>query len=299
MRGPVLPHPDRVVREDRHRRDLHQRRQADRHLRVFGEDEEPGAERAQLRQRHPVHDRAHRVLADPEMQVPAAGLLGREVAGALERQPGLRRGREVGRPAHEPRDARSERVQHLPGGLSSSEPLRVGREGGDVRVPALGQLAPLHAQQLVGQVGVRDSVGLERTEPLGACVGAPRPDAGTERLVDLLGHQEGRVLGPAVPTLGGADLLVAERFAVRGARVLLRRCAVGDMAVHDHEGRPRGLRAEGLEGTGERLGVVRVGDPHDVPAVGQEPCAHVLGEGQRGVALDRDVVVVVDPAQVR
>ncbi len=48
----------------------------------------------------------------------------------------------------------------------------------------------------------------------------------------------------------------------------------------------------------ELVEVVGVADPGHVPAVGQETGRDVLGKGQRGVALDRDVVVVVDPAEV-
>ena len=40
-------------------------------------------------------------------------------------------------------------------------------------------------------------------------------------------------------------------------------------------------------------------DVLDVPAVGLEAGADVFGEGQRRVAFDGDVVVVVDPAEVR
>ena len=39
-------------------------------------------------------------------------------------------------------------------------------------------------------------------------------------------------------------------------------------------------------------------DVQHVPAVGREARRHVLAEGQLGVALDRDVVAVVDPAEI-
>ena len=53
------------------------------------------------------------MLADAEVEVAAAVVAGREVAGALERQPGLGRGRQVGRAADQPRDVLGERVEHL------------------------------------------------------------------------------------------------------------------------------------------------------------------------------------------
>ena len=43
-------------------------------------------------------------------------------------------------------------------------------------------------------------------------------DAALEVLVDAVGHQELRVLGPAVVPLGQADLLLAERLGLQPGR---------------------------------------------------------------------------------
>ena len=80
--------------------------------------------------------------------------------------------------------------------------------------------------------------------------------------------------------------------------VLLVRRAVADVAVHDDEGGPPAAALGRLEGAVEHGEVVRVPDARDVPAVGDEAGGHVFAEGELGVALDRDVVVVVDPAEV-
>ena len=58
------------------------------------------------------------------------------------------------------------------------------------------------------------------------------------------------------------------------------------------------LGAELLERGGDQLGVVGVADPGHVPAVAHEPGGDVVFVGQFGFAVDRDVVVVVDPAEV-
>src|SRR5207248_10658209 len=49
---------------------------------------------------------------------------------------------------------------------------------------------------------------------------------------------------------------------------------------------------EGLHGPAEHAEVVGIADARDVPAVGDEARRHVLAEGNVGVALDADVVVV-------
>ena len=60
-----------------------------------------------------------------------------------------------------------------------------------------------------------------------------------------------------------------------------------------------GDRLGGEERRLERVAVVgHLAEVHDVPAVGLEAHADVVAVGERGVAVDRDVVVVVDADQV-
>src|SRR5918911_4132515 len=98
--------------------------------------------------------------------------------------------------------------------------------------------------------------------------------------------------------LRGRALFFAERLSMRGRRVDKVRRAVPDMAVQDDQRGP----ARGLSKDGERaldlLGVVRVTDAQHVPPVGEKAGGDVLGEGKARAALDADVIVVVDPAQI-
>src|SRR5262249_3410725 len=52
------------------------------------------------------------------------------------------------------------------------------------------------------------------------------------------------------------------------------------------------------EGTLDQLQIVGVPNACHVPAVTDEPRRYVVAVGERGVAFDGDVVVVIDPAQV-
>ncbi len=156
----------------------------------------------------------------------------------------------------------------------------------------------LHPVELVGQFGILGSVSLHPGEPGVAQLLATPADAFVEVVVDPVGHEELGVLGPVVVALGQPDLLLAQGLAVGGAGVLLVRRAPADVAVDDDQGRPVALLEEDAEGAVEQVQVVGVSHPGDVPAVAQETGGDVLGEGQRGVPLDRDVVVVVDPAEV-
>ena len=85
---------------------------------------------------------------------------------------------------------------------------------------------------------------------------------------------------------------------MRGVRARLVRRSVADDAVHHDQRRTLALGPKRIEGGAQRAQVVGVGDVLHRPAVAGEPGRHVLGERQAGGALDGDLVVVVDPAQV-
>ena len=295
----VLADADRVVREDEDDRDFHERRQSNRRPHVVGEDQEARAERPDLRQGHPVEDGSHRVLADAEVHIPAAVAVGGEVAGALEGEPGLGRGGQVGRAAHEPGDVLRDRVLHLRRGVAARDALGVGREDRDVLVPALRQVAVLHQLELLGQLGILRLVGLDLLEPGVAGLFPTLADAVLIVLVDAVGDEELGVLRPAVIPLCELDLFLAERLAVGGVGVLLVGRTPGDVAVDDDQRRPIIRLLEDLQGPVQHRRVVGVAHAGDVPAVADEPGGDVLAEGQLGVAFDGDLVVVVDPAEVR
>src|SRR5262249_18856496 len=123
-------------------------------------------------------------------------------------------------------------------------------------------------------------------------------DAGREVLGHSLGYEELRVLGPPVRALAQNDLVLAERLAVGRRGVLSVRGAVSDVTVEDDErGTPRRL-AEDAERMLDPVDVVRVTHAQNVPSVAHEPSGDVLGERDPRVALDGDVIVVPDPAEV-
>ena len=151
--------------------------------------------------------------------------------------------------------------------LRVAMPFSSGSKLGMLRVPAVRQLAALHRLDLRRRAPARRPVGLEQPLPLGAQLGAALADHLGEVLLDPVGDEELRVLGPAVEALGLPDLLLAERLAVGLGRVLLVRRAVADVAVDDDQRRPLLLVLELVEGAGDQLEVVGVADPGDVPAV--------------------------------
>ena len=179
-----------------------------------------------------------------------------------------------------------------------ARPFSVGLEAGDRGVPAVGQPALLHHLDLGGQAGVRGGVGGEPLLPGGAGLGAARADPLGEVLAHPVGDEELGVLGPAVGALGLAHLLLAERFAVGGRGVLLVRRAPADVAVDDDQRRPALLGLELLEGGGEQRRCRWRRRPGRRSSRSPEAGGDVVVVGEVGFAVDRDVVVVVDPAEV-
>jgi hypothetical protein len=296
---PVLAEADRVVGEEVDHRQLHQGREADARAAVVGEGEVGGPEWLQLREREAVACRGGRVFADPEVDLTAGEAPRLEVDRAVEVEPHRGRVGEVGGAGDHPRDPLGDRVLDLVRGLAGRQPLLFVRlERGDRLVPAFRQPAALHRLDLGRKLGLLALEGAQLPLPLGSQLGTAPADLLGEALADAVRDEELSVLGPAVGALGQPHLLLPQRFAMGGLGVLLVRRAPADVAVDDDQGRPADLGLEGVEGAGEQSGVVGVPDPEHVPAVALEATEHVVAVGEAGVAVDRDVVVVVEPAEV-
>ena len=296
VRRTILADADRIVGEHEHGRDLHDRRQPDRRAHVIGKYQERGRVGAQVGQRHAVGDRPHGMFAHAEVHVLAGIIVRLKPRRALD--VGLGRGREVRRPAQQARQMRRHRVQHLPARVARGEALGIGGEGGDIRLPALGQLARAQQVELLGFGRVGLSIALEQRLPglaQGRTAVGHRPGEGC---LHAIGNVEALVVRPAIGLLGDLHVLHAQRLAMRlgAARA---GAAPADHRADDDQRRPvvGGLERiqRGLEGGG----IVGVIDMDDVPVVPLEALAHILGKGQFGRALDRDRVAVIDPAQVR
>ena len=85
---------------------------------------------------------------------------------------------------------------------------------------------------------------------------------------------------------------------MRNGFALLIWGSIADMAVQNDEGRPALGLPEDLECVLDPIDVVRIADAQNVPAIRQEPRCDVFRERDVGIAFDRDVVVVEDPAKV-
>ena len=80
--------------------------------------------------------------------------------------------------------------------------------------------------------------------------------------------------------------------------VLLVRRAVSDVAVQNDERGTLFRLPESVQRVLDTIEVVGIADSQNVPSVCKESCSDILRECQTCVSLDRDVVVVVNPAKV-
>ena len=237
------------------------------------------------------------MLADAKVQVSSAVLASFKITCAFKGEPRFCGGGQVGRASHQPRDISGHYIQHLGCRLAAGNAFGIGREGGQIFIPAIRQFAPLHAVKLIGQLRKLFLVAFEKLFPLRSQLFAALADSIAEVLDHTIRNQEFGVLRPAVSTLGKSNLFFAERLAVSGLGVLFVRSAVSDVAVNDDEGGAVALE-KGVQGPAQHGEIVGIAHAGHIPSIAHEARSNVFTEGQRGVSLDGDVIVVVDPAEI-
>src|SRR5207248_4238521 len=227
------------------------------------------------------------MLANAEMKIPAAVVIALEITGSLESQPGLRRGREVGGAAEQPRQARGDRVQHMSRRVAAGDALRVGRKRRNVSVPPVREVAPLHPLALISELRISVAVSLEERQPFRPQLLPAGTEIFREMLVDAFRHEKLRVLRPVIKALGQLDLGLAQRLAMSARGILLMRRAVADMAFDNDQTGPIVDPLGDSDRFGDALAVVGVADPLHMPAIGEKPPGDILAERESGVAFDR------------
>ena len=262
----VLAQRDGVVRPDPRDRQARERREAHGAAHVVGELQERrpvGAHDAAVGGQA-VHRAAHAVLAHAEEDVAARVVAGELV---LVRELGLRRLAQVRRAADHRRDGLLEGGHDLLARRARRDLVLVPRrrqrrrEAGQ-RLAAPGGV-PLGGAVLVGVAPCEVALG-----PLRVHRGALLD--GAERLVHAVGHEEVRVRVPAQGLLREADLVLAQRGAVRLARAHLVRGGPADDRLDPDERRALLLLLGGLDRGPQGVEVVDVVDGLHVPAVGVE-----------------------------
>ena len=73
------------------------------------------------------------------------------------------------------------------------------------------------------------------------------------------------------------------------------RRTVGNMTVYDDQTRAFGFLMRCLKSAAKHLQVVGIANPLHIPMQRHEASRHIFTEGQRRIAFNRDVVVVVNP----
>eukprot|EP00053_Salpingoeca_punica_P011021 m.98695 g.98695 ORF g.98695 m.98695 type:complete len:479 (-) comp15561_c0_seq1:53-1489(-) len=243
-----------------------------------------------------VADGRHGMLADAEAHVVALRMLLGEV-DVVGLDLGQRRGREVGRAAKELGHDGNELLQHHLRVLAGGLVVLVGLERGQGCLPVLRQTVSRAPLKLRGQVGVRGLVAAKELVPGGSLLLADGLVLGK---VGCHVGRDGKELIRLEAELGLdlLEVLVAERRAVHLLRALSRGAAADGGLDRDERGLVvLLLGALDRRADGREVGVA-VLDAVRVPAVGLVALQHVLGEGQRRLTVNLDLVVVVEDNQL-
>src|SRR5690348_8599118 len=163
------------------------------------------------------------MFADAEVQVTASPAPRLKVSCARKLEGGAIRGSEIRRAAQEPWDAGCERIENRASRIAPRDALCISGEDREICFAAPWQLTPLHVLDLRGKRRVGRAIALEPLAPGKTRRSATRSDPSGKVLAHALGHQELRILGPAVAALARPHLLEAERLTVGFSAVVLVR----------------------------------------------------------------------------
>src|SRR5713101_7450157 len=139
MRRAVFTDANRIVRENKNYLQTHYRGEPDRRAAIVSKDHEAGSIWNKTAvQREAVENRAHRMLANPEMEVPARIIVPLEITALLD----IGKGRfvEIRRPAEQPADPLRDNLLHPRRRLACRERI-LGREDRQITIPSGGQFA--------------------------------------------------------------------------------------------------------------------------------------------------------------
>ena len=216
-----------------------------------------------------------------------------EAVVAVVLQQGLGGGRQVRRASGEGMDSVHERVHHPTRCVPSGYRLVIGAEElVEAALPSFRKVSPQRLLELgsLRRVGfpVRSHPGL----PIVLQLSATGPGL-AEPVQDLIWHGEGISIGPAQGLLCQTHLFFAKRLAMSRGGPRLVGAPVADDGAADHQAGATRLRPCHFRGRFHGPHVHPINRADHVPAVGLEPLGHVLREGDVGVSLDGDVVVVV------
>ena len=66
-----------------------------------------------------------------------------------------------------------------------------------------------------------------------------------------------------------------------------------DMSAHNNQGRMRGISLSLFNSSSHSFHILGISYAQHLPAISLEACFHVLGEGDRSVALDSNFVIII------
>src|SRR5579872_3902544 len=125
----------------------------------------------------------------------------------------------------------------------------------------------LHFVDFIRQARICAAVFSKSRRPVIAVRLSTNTDPFLKMVIDAVGYQELRVLGPSIKALGQLYFFLAERLAVRLLGILPVRRAPADMAVYDDQRRAVARSQKIVKARANQVQVVGVGHVGDIPSV--------------------------------
>ena len=85
---------------------------------------------------------------------------------------------------------------------------------------------------------------------------------------------------------------------MRFGSILSVRRAIANMSVQNEERGPAFCLPKNVEGMFNSSNVIGVTNPENIPPVSRKARRNIFGKGDACISFDRDVIVIVNPAEV-
>lgn len=246
-----------------------------------------------------IHDGSHTMLTDTVADI-STRIVSEPSSLGLEVNRGLPTGQvgasQISRTTEELRDGAFNLAQHSLRKFARSDGGVGGGVDGQVLFPALRKVTRLAALEIGSLVGELLSVLAHHLVPL-VLVGGTLGGMLAVKVVDFLGDMES-ILGETPLLLELLNVIGLEGRAVDTVGTLLERAKANGGLEFDQRRLVLDLLAlldGSFDGSEVRVAVV---DDFDMPAVGFVSLDNILGEGAVGVAINGNVVIIVNADQV-
>ena len=242
-------------------------------------------------QGHTTGNGAHSVLPDAKAHIATTVIIKAIVSEVF--QGGLGRRCEVCRAADQGADSFGDGVHHPSGGFTGGDWLvPILKQASQITIPPFGQVSFQVFLQLLCFLRIGLTISLQPVLPL--FLVAPATRLCLTEMGQYLGWDGERFfICPPQTFFSQMHFLFTQWLTMgRGSASLIRATVANDSPTDNQTGATTFYLSH-TYGLSHTSYVHTIDRPNDMPAIGLEPLGHIFGEGNIGIPLDRNIIVII------